>query len=272
MQKGIQSKRYIFQADAFGVAGQIVHPFHDIIPVQAASALPSEGGFGSARAEAFRYKEILSFGAAYTQVIGTEAHEGFSETLSLSVVEKFNLLDVVTCDRMVARLTSNYPGERQEGSDLPAENYIVPIGSHFEGLRIGNVYFERLEVAPEYFCRPEHASWTGLQKALASDQERNMLQPLSLRGQDGNPVPLRAGGQGANVLGFCLALTESKSAGEPGVPLRFKLPQFGTVHLGEFFCYPTARQLTMLRVDLGCPVQGSVSASGGIVRGQPYSS
>jgi hypothetical protein len=252
VQKQTSSKRYIFQGDAIGVAGRIVHPFHDIIPVQAASALPVGGGFGSARVECFRHKEILSFGAAYTEVAGTEAHEGIFETLTLAVVEKFNLLDVVTCDRIVARVTSIHGGDSQETS-------VVPIGSRFEGLRIGNIFFERLEIAPDYFCRPEHASWSGLQKALGNDQDRRLLAALSLPGPDGNPAPLPQGDQRSGVLGFCLALRDPKPGAVLGEPVRITVPQFGTVHLGEFFCYPTSRRLVMLRVDMGCPVQGEAS-------------
>jgi hypothetical protein len=270
VQKQTNAKRYIFQGDAIGVAGQIIHPFHDTIPVQAASALPAGGGVGSARVDGFRYKEILSFASAYTEVVGTEAHGGVFETLSLSVVEKFNLLDVVTCDRIVARITAKHPGDRKEDSGLPPETSAVPIGSRFEGLRIGNTFFERLELAPDYFCRPEHACWSGLQGALENEQDRKLLAPLSLPGPDGNPAPLPLGGQASGVLGFCVALSEPKPGAELGAPLIFKVPQFGTVHLGEFFCHPYSRHLIMVRADLGCPVQGGVSVCGAVGGGESY--
>src|SRR5580704_4643860 len=70
------SKRYLFQADATGVAGQFVFPFPEAIPIQAASALPSEGGRGSSRVDGFRHKDILSFGSAYTEVGGAEMEDG----------------------------------------------------------------------------------------------------------------------------------------------------------------------------------------------------
>jgi hypothetical protein len=261
LQKQTNSKRYLFQADAIGVSGQIVHPFHDIIPVQAASALPDDGGFCSARVDGFRHKEIFSFSSAYTQVIGTETEAGVFETVSLSVVEKFNVLDVVTCDRIVARVTARHPGQYPEGSNLPVETSIVPIGSRFEGLRIGHTCFESLELAPNFFSAPEHASWTGLQRALENEQDRQQLAPLALPGPDGKPAPLPRGGQQAGLLGFCIALGDPTEDAVLGAPIRFAVPQFGTVHLGEFFCYPDSRSLTMLRVDLGCPVGGGVSAA-----------
>jgi hypothetical protein len=272
VQKQTDSQRYIVQGDAIGASGQINHPFHDIISVQAASALTSDGGFSTARVDGFRYKEIFSFASAYTQITGSEPHTGVFETLSLSVVEKLNILDVVTCDRVVARVTAKYPGDRGEGAMPSPETSIVPRGSYFERLRIGTEFFERLEVAPDCFCQPEYACWSGLLKALESNEKRTLLQPLSLPvpGPNGKPAPLLYGGKAPSVLGFGIALRKPKNEGELGEPLCIEVPQFGTVHLGEFFCYPDARQLTMLRVELGCPVGGGLSIAIGGGGGTPY--
>jgi hypothetical protein len=264
------NSRYLFDANAIGIAGQIVHPFRDVIPVQAASALPPDGGFGSSRVEGFRHKEMFSFGSAYTQVVGTETEDGVFETVSLAVVEKFNVLDIVTCDRIVARVTARHPGQYPEGSNLPLETSVVPIGSRFEGLRIGHTFFQSLELAPNFFSAPEHSSWTGLQRALENERVREQLAPLSLPGPDGRPAQLPPGGQPNGLLGFCIALGGPTDESVLGAPITFALPHFGTVHLGEFFCYPSARSLTMLRVDLGCPVGGLVSAAAVQGGGRPF--
>jgi hypothetical protein len=264
-------KRYIFQADAIGVSGQVTDPFHDTIPVQAASALSPSGGYGSARADGFRYKEILSIGAAYTEVIGSETHhEGhvFFETLALSVVEKFNLLDVVTCDRIVARLTSVYPGVTPNGR---LENYVTPVGSRLENLRIGNEVLGDVELAPKLIWEEQRACWTGLWEAI--QQERDLFQSLSLRNPKSNYedlVPLPARQEESSVLGFCIALRKEKEA-EAHKPVKpFVVPQFGTVHLGEFFCYPHARRLITLRVELGCPGSGPINGPTAMINGGPY--
>lgn len=263
MQRQNNSKRYLFQASAIGVAGRITHPFQETIPVQAASALPDDGGYGSARVDGFRYKEILSFGAAYTEVIGTEqAHHGISETLSLSVVEKFNLLDVVTCDRIVSRLTSKYPGH-----DGIQETAVTPIGSRFEGLRIANDYYPLLELSPNFFCEPAHDYWTGLLQAIDKNGEK--LPYPSLPGSDGKPAPLSEGRQ-RGVLGFCVAPTNLKYREVLTSPAIIPVPQFGTVHLGEFFCYPNSRSLNMLRVELGCTTGGDANAGSTQGGGRPY--
>lgn len=268
MRKQSRSKRYIFHADATGVAGQIFHPFQELIPVQAASGLPANGGFGSARVEGFRHREIVSFGSAYTEVAGRETEDGVFETLAVSVVEKFNLLDVITCDRMVGRLTGRHPGEGRLGSSTPQETSILPTGSRFEGLRIGNTYFDRLEVAPAFFCQPEHAYWSGLLEAV--ERDRDQLSRLTLPADDGQPVPLPESGERPEFLGFSIALGERQQGFELGVPLRFDIPHFGIVHLGEYFCDATSRRLIMLRAELGCTVQGWVIAGDPIIDGAPY--
>jgi len=262
-------KRYIFQADAIGVAGQITHPFNDLIPVQAGMALPSDGGFGASRVDGFRHKEILSFSSAYSEVAGKEIAEGVYETLSTSVVENFNLLDTVTCDRIVVRLEGKYPCGDEEDSERGPELCVTPLGSRFEGLRIGDIFFEILEVAPDYFCRPDRACWSGLENALRDEDQRRMLAPLSLPDRDGSPIPLPNRGQRQDVLGFCIAL-DPKPGAELGAPLCIQVPDFGTVHLGEFFCSPDSRSLTMLRVELRGKHHGHTTVCEDIVVGKPY--
>lgn len=262
MAKQTNPKRYLFQGDATGVAIQFAYPFNDVVPIQAASSLPSNGGRSSSRVDKFQHGHILSFDAAYTDVRGAETEDGVFETVATSVVEGFNLLDVVKCDRIVGTLTGRHP--------LGFENVIVPAGSVFEGLRAGENFFERLEVAPAYFNEPEHATWTGLEGALENEQDRRLLAATTLPDANGDPVPLPPGGQRTGLLGFCIALGKPTEESPLGAPLIFSVPNFGTVHLGEFFCEPTSRRLTMLRVELNGALQGQVVAGDPIVDGEPY--
>lgn len=265
MQMGT-SKRYIFQGVATGVAGQLVHPFHDIIPIQAASALTADGGVGSSRVDGFRHREILTFSSAHTEVVGRETDDGKFVTTALSVVENFNLLNMVTCDRIVGRLTGVFPAERKDTTDQPPEIAIVPSGSRFEGLRIGNAYFKQLEIAPKFFCDPENACWTGLLRGIQKEGDRLATLP----GADNVAVPLPKDGRTPDLLGFYIALNNS-SGGDLERPLHFDLPDFGRVHLAEFFCDPTSRRLIMIRAELnGGTVQGLVNVCDPYVGGQPY--
>jgi hypothetical protein len=251
--KQTNSRRYLFQADATGVAGQIVHPFEDDIPVQAASSLTVGGGSGSSSVGRFEYKNILSFDSAQTEVWGREVADGVYETIAQSVVLNFKLLDFVQCDRIVGRLIGTHP--------VPGENSIVPTGSVFEGLRIGHRVFDKLELTREFFIAREHSTWSGLVSAVEHDGERRLLESLLLPVPNSDPVSLLIRGQRKNLLGFSIAA---------GVPPSFTVPDFGTVHLGEFFCEPTSRRLIMLRAELDGAVQGQVVVGDPIVDGRPF--
>jgi hypothetical protein len=258
--KQTSSKRYLFQAEATGVVAQFVHPFQDAIPIQAASSLPVDGGFGSSRVDGFRHG-YLSFDSAYTQVRGVKTEAGY-ELVAQSVIEGFKLLGVIECGRIVGQLIGRYSTDPK----APEEVSIVPTGSVFEDLRIGDDRWRRLEVSP-YFSDPEISRWTGLLNAVEDEEEQKVLQSFTLPAPNGDRVRLPGPGQKRELLGFSLPLIDPAAGTELGAPLHFDLPGFGTVHLGEFFCQPHSRRLIMLRAELDGAVQGSVvvgDPSGGI--------
>jgi len=230
MQEPITGKRFLFHGHAVAAAGKITSPFQDIIPAQAASALAIDGGYGSARAGDFRYKEIFSFASAYSEVVGTyvEKNGGAYETLSLTAIERVNILDVVTCDRIVARITAKYAAD---GKTPPT---VSIAGSRFERLRVGNDFFEKLDLEPD------------------------LLDKYGASGF-GTALPGTAAGAGREYPHDVLS-----------EPRQFKLPQFGDVFLGEHFPLPNLRHLVMLRVSLGCPVTGTVNVGGAVTGGDPY--
>jgi hypothetical protein len=247
---------FLFGANATGVVAQFQQPVNEVIPVLAASALGADGGLGRSRVDGFRHN-FLSFQAAYVAVRGEQAANGEYVAVAESVIEGFSLLGVVTCDRIVGKLTGTFPADLT----APSECSIVPTGSVFERLRIGDTFFERLEVAPDFFCAPEHAYWSGLLGALNNPDDYRILESRSLLDGNGDRVPLPAAGKATTLLGFGIAI---------GAPLQFTIPDFGTVHLGEFFCGPTYRRLIMLRIELNGAVQGSVVVGDPIVQPGPY--
>lgn len=136
---------FLYHGLASGVSGHITLPFQHVIEVQASSALPYTGGYSASRAEAFRYEHILSFSSAETVTTGSESSQFFN-TLATSTVEGLNILNVVTADRVVARLASRYSKETREQSATLA-------GTHFENLRIAGCPLE-VEIDPERSKHP----------------------------------------------------------------------------------------------------------------------
>jgi hypothetical protein len=137
-------KTFLYHALATGLSGQITLPFQHLIEVQAASALPMIGGYSASRAEGFRYKDIFSFSSASTITTGSETAESY-DTLATATVEGLNILNIVTADRVVARVASKYLKESREYFSTFA-------GSHFENLRIAGRLVD-VEIIPERLKR-----------------------------------------------------------------------------------------------------------------------
>jgi hypothetical protein len=163
---------------------------------------------------------------------------------------------VVTCDRIVARITSKYPVDGEEPS-------IIPLGSRFENLRIAGHRIEPV-LAIDAFC--EHDTFTKLAKAHASDQGfRDEFRKLSFGRSDATELPAHKGLVGCTLVRNLEKLASSLKPQGLGI----NVPHFGTVFLGEFFITSTSRRLLMLRIELGCTVEGDFGAGGAQGNGSP---
>jgi len=131
---------FLYHALATGVSGHITLPFQQLIEVQAPSALPFTGGHSASRVERFGCGNIVSFSSASTATTGSESRGSF-HTLATATVEGLNILNVVTADRVVARLASKYSKDTGDQSATIA-------GSHFVNLRIAG-YPVEVEIDPD---------------------------------------------------------------------------------------------------------------------------
>ena len=105
--------RFLYHAEAVAATGTVTLPFQETMPIQASAALPINGGHGSASASKFRHRNIFGFENAEANVVGSYSSlDKAHGTLSHVVVEGLNILDVVTCDRIVLRMTSKHSDDR----------------------------------------------------------------------------------------------------------------------------------------------------------------
>jgi len=252
-------QRFLYSAQAVGAGGRITLPYNETIEIQASVALPIIGGQGSARVDNFRYRNIFSFRSAESHVVGSySANDKAYGTLAMCAVEGVNVLDVVTCDRLVARITTKHPDDGSEPT-------IIPLGSRFENLRIAGHPIEvNLELG--LFC--QLGTFGKLTEGYARDEGvKAQIRRLSLFERPDGGLPESRG-----IIGCSLAPAPEKLP--PGLTpkgLAIYVPHFGTVYLAEFFITPTSRRLMMLRVELGCSVGGGVGAecAGGNGSGWP---
>lgn len=263
-----------YNAHAYGLNARFTRPVEHLIEVQAGTALPITGGHGSSRVDNFQFKEFISFKSAYSHVSGSQSREnGSFTTLVTSTIEKLNILDVVTADRVVGRISSYHvPGEE--------EPHISPIGSAFENLRIAGCPVQ-VDLDTELFCR--HDTFTGFKEEFNTNQKfQKTVQERFLWGElekdtpefiqtrynwaKRNAFPESRG----TVLCSLVKDVESSRASLKRYGHVIVVPKFGRIFLAEFLLQRYARELVMLRLELGSPVEGEIAASGGQGNGSPW--
>ena len=119
-------RQFHFHADASPVGGHITHPFEQIITTEASSSLAQAGGLVTGVHESYRLDPIVSAQKAYSHISGAKnQNTGNWTTLTTSVVEFLNVLEVVTADRIVARIAVEHP----KVGYTPRVSFVVSVGT-----------------------------------------------------------------------------------------------------------------------------------------------
>lgn len=261
-------KYHIFHAEAHVLHGSLTLPLVQEIEKQAYSRLPEEGGYISQQANDYRLEGVISFKSAYTQVAGNPASKPGRawSTLSTSVVEGLNILDVVTADRVVAQVSLDHPADGY----IP---FVTFLGTRFENLRIAghpvdldldlDLFGEKLDNDAPYTRSPSFQEKVALQHdrvqkhtnllgelierytGFSRAAEKSETVECSLVNQADGAFPGRCHGHVIHVPDFgtiCLAnvrLEHSDPKPETGVPRN------------------TEVHLNMMDLKMGCVAQGS---------------
>jgi hypothetical protein len=244
-------RTFHYRACAHAFSGNFTRPFNETIDVQAPSSLPIIGGHGSSRVENFRFREFVSFRKGYTHVSGAhQADDDSNNTLVTATVEGVNIMDMITADRIVARLYSKHPAGNGEG-------FFTMVGSKFENLRIAGCPVE-LELNTELF--DGLPTFTAATKEFTKKGEfRRIAEDPFQTGQT-----LKAPGPNGVILCSCVKDMETTCPGVKRVGHCFIVPGFGKVFLGEMVIKYGERILTMVRLEIGSAVSGGgVLAQGG---------
>jgi hypothetical protein len=261
-----------FYAEANVLFADLQQPLKEKITPQASVRLPRDGQYQFSQAEPFRFEGILSHKGGYTQVAGGPSTKiaGFT-TLSTSVVEGLNVLDVVTADRVVAQISTVHPiyGEGQ----VPSVTFL---GTRFDNLRIDGYRVEverNLEILGprhdndrSYFDDPDVQARVSQQYARIATA-KNLPEWAAKEYPKDRPALIGQGELKCSVV--------NGVKGSPGFPFGhvIDLPQFGKIFLGELRVerklgdpsngkYDTYRfRLTMIRLKMGCLADGTVSVT-----------
>lgn len=269
-----------YYAKANVLHADITEPIQEVVNPQALVTLPKAGGYQFRKADPFRLEGIISYEGGYTQVAGHPSTklDGFT-TLSTSVLEGLNILDVVTVDRVVAQLSTVHPvyGSGQ----VPSVTFL---GTRFENLRIAGHKVD-IDHDLNFLGKPENDESYfdnhGVIDRISKQYERiasSMHLPDWARKEypSGRPV---VNDNGSKTLECSLV---NAVDGGPGAQFGhiIDLPHFGRIFLGELKIereqgnpakgiYDSYKfKLTMIRVKMGCISTGNSGAGNADSNGQ----
>lgn len=127
-------KQYRYKAKSITAFASIARPKKAETAEEGKSELiEGRPDYQSATLADYALERYLTFRSAHTQVTGNEGPAGVHNTLMTSRIEKLNILDVVTADLVVARLTAEY---RAEDFNRFRDLWVSPLGTTFVNLRI----------------------------------------------------------------------------------------------------------------------------------------
>jgi hypothetical protein len=240
-----------FNATGHGFSGHFVRPVDVPIAAQAATSLPTIGGHAHARVDNFDIPRLVSFKSAITHVSGSWQDKHTVTTSSTAVLEGLKILDFLTVDRVVSRLTSEFKHDPEHPKRK--EGHIIALGSHFENLRLGG---HAVNVTLRHELLLNSKTFDDLRSNLAGDANSDKMTVVD----DG--------------VALCSLVQEIDTDLKklPGFTIKghiLQVPHFGEIALAEIFAEQGAITLTMLRFKLGSPDEGSGTAGETFSDGKP---
>jgi hypothetical protein len=260
-----------YDAAADILSAEIEQPLRETIRHKAHVILARDGHYQFRQAEPFRIEGILSYQGGYTQVAGRPSTktEGFT-TLTTSVIEGLNVLDVLTADRVVAQISTTHPvyGKGQ----VPSVTFL---GTRFENLRIDGRRVDldlNLDIlGARHDDDRSYLDDADVSRRIVEQQGRFPTNDLP-EWAAGETPSITSEGNGRRQL-KCSLINSMK--GTPGIALGhvLHLPHFGRIVLGDLALTQTHGnpaageydqyrfRLTMIKIKMGCLAEGTASVA-----------
>jgi hypothetical protein len=257
------SKRRVFyyHADAAPIGGHFTKPNETILHSHGSSSLAQAGGHIASRVSGFKLDKLVSFDHAYSEIHGTVSKTGSWTTHVTSVVEGLNVLDVVKADRVIAVLAVEHPSA---GHHAKAS----VVDSTFENLSIDGVKINPVlgnKVIPPY------KKGAFPDQSIIEDDDyvnRAIEQSKKLTEAADTPDWLKTryrwvqSRKARKQKGFVqCSLVDKLQGAKPGSFFGHvvQVPNFGNIFLSELHAGHHAYRLTMVRIEMGCDTEGTVS-------------
>jgi hypothetical protein len=288
---------HLFHADAQLLEADLKAPVIREVKRVSHVKLEPDGTYKFQQSGNMRLEGIISYESGYTQVGGHKSPKpghGFV-TLTTSVVQGLNILDVLTADRVVAQISTEHPEWWPEGTNgrrSPQVPTVSFLGTRFVNLRINGHKVEpemQLEVLG---AKPPADDTSYLDDNKVRDNVSKHYERIRRVKElvDWTKDDSHCWNQDIPHYGAMkCSLVSEIDRGVPGIPFGhvIDLPHFGKIFLAELTvtrepakpstngsAYPETYHvhLDMVRVELGCPAQGSatvVTASSNGTGGKP---
>ena len=241
-------RTHYFHADATAIGGHIERPFVMDIPVQSANSLSPAGGSNDESTVNFAFENIISAASTRTRVEGHYVG-GHPTTRMTAVVEGLNVLGRVRVDELVAYVSTEHPGEEP---DIP----IVDFGrTRIRDFRVDDSVLE-VQLDLDLLNNGDRNRFPGTAPVFEKKLWKKFGQSF-----DRDHAFLQCS------LVKKITVARGRFPGKFVAPNIFEIPNLGRVHVAELLLTGDSYELIMLRFELGCPTQGSTTASSGKVNG-----
>jgi len=237
-------EKFKYHAVTKGASWRFTLPVKEEMPTHAAVTLPETGGFISSIVESYNFRDIIMFDRAVGFASGSfcTGTNCFDATASV-MIEGLNILNMITADRVVARIASSHA---KNGS----EPQINPLGTYFENLRIAG-YKVEVDLAVDTFS--ELDTHTRFRSACENEDSglREQLLPHVLSTDPSGSISCTLV-RSINGLG--------REVTHQGHVIRIR--DFGVIRLAELSMSKRKRSLSMLQFELGSTPAGAGDAGG----------
>lgn len=255
---------FLYHAHASALGGFIARPVSQPINAPAVSVLTPSGGYQSTVHENYRLESIVSYRRAVTQVSGSQGNGAYNSFASVEI-DDLNIENEVTADRIVAKISNTV---RLDGDE---PEFSVG-GCQFINLRIAGVLVSPVLSIDLHTKLNTHtkleAAWLN-DKDLDHNSLRSAVRQWYLLQSDidteekdakSHAIQKPRKSRNERIYTSLLAGFSGSIAHLTRNGMQLIVPNFGKIYLAEMFVSKYSRSLTMIRMELGSPVDGDGSA------------
>jgi hypothetical protein len=251
-----------FHAESTALHAQLQHPLTQEIKPQAFVKLSKEGGYLSEHARDYRVESVVSYKSAHTHVAGHKSPKpdhGWI-TLTTSSIERLNVLEVVTADRVVSQISTEHPLV----GHVPTVTFL---GTRFENLKVAGVDVTLGLKSELLFLRPQGPDTPYLEDADFLKRIGSAASFPGLRAQweaylKDDPKGPRPTASATGSLATGVSAGPWKVQGNV-----IEVPEFGKIILAELKVECDTFHLTMIRLEMGCIAAGKMTMGVNIANG-----